>query len=96
MKLLSDRVGVRRDATPEKKGLIHLPDAAKEAPKTGEVVAVGPGVLNPKTGERYPLTVIPGDRVMFSAYSGGLVEIEGEELWIISESDITMILDGDE
>jgi chaperonin GroES len=67
-----------------------LPDNAKEKPQEGKVVAVGSGHL--KDGERLPLEVKEGDKVLFSKYAGTEVKFEGKELLIMRESDILAIL----
>lgn len=69
---------------------IVLPDSAKEKPQEGKVVAVGSGAL--KDGERIPLEVKEGDRIIFSKYAGTEVKYEGRELLIMRESDILAIL----
>ena len=85
---LHDRVLVRRVAAEEKTaGGIIIPDTAKEKPQEGEVIAVGSGTLNDK-GERRPLDVKAGDRILFGKWSGTEVRIDGEDLLIMKESDI--------
>ena len=85
---LDDRVVVRRLEAEEKTtGGIILPDAAKEKPQRGEVVAVGQGKLL-DSGQRATPDVKVGDAVLFGKYSGTEVEVEGEELLIMRESDI--------
>jgi chaperonin GroES len=75
-------------------GGIIIPDTAKEKPMEGEVIAVGPGTYNEKTGEIRPLDVKAGDRVLFGKWSGTEVKIDGEELLIMKESDILGIIEG--
>ncbi len=72
---------------------IYLPESAKDKPKTGTIQAVGNGALNTDTGERIPLTVKKGDKVIFSSYAGTEVKFDTDELLIMSESDILAILD---
>ncbi|MGY6645536.1 MAG: co-chaperone GroES [Salinarimonas sp.] len=85
---LHDRVVVRRIEAEEKtKGGIIIPDAAKEKPQEGEVVAVGPGARD-ETGKVAPLDVKAGDRVLFGKWSGTEVRIDGQDLLIMKESDI--------
>ena len=73
---LHDRVLVRRLEEKESvKGGIIIPDTAKEKPQEGEVIAVGAGKLNDK-GERIPLDVKAGDRVLFGKYSGNDIKID--------------------
>lgn len=91
-KPLQDRILVKRLEESEKtKGGIIIPDTAKEKPSEGEVVAVGPGALN-NEGKRNPIDVKPGDKILFSKYSGDEVKIEGDDLIIIKEEDIIGIL----
>ena len=90
---LHDRVLVRR--VEEEKltaGGIIIPDTAKEKPMEGKVEAVGPGSLNEK-GERIPLDVKVGDRVLFGKWSGSETKIDGDELVIMKESDIMGIIE---
>ena len=90
---LADRVVVKRVAEEEKtKGGIIIPDAAKEKPVEGEVIAVGNGKVL-KDGSLQPLDVKVGDRVLFGKYSGTEVKIDGEERLIVREDDILGILD---
>ncbi|ACR13121.1 co-chaperone GroES [Teredinibacter turnerae] len=91
---LHDRVVVRRKEEEEKSaGGIVLPGSAKEKPNQGEVVAVGSGrVLD--NGETRPVDVKVGDTVVFGKYAGSdTIEINGEELVILSESDIKAIIE---
>ncbi|MDQ0340432.1 chaperonin GroES [Caldalkalibacillus uzonensis] len=69
---------------------IVLPDTAKEKPQEGKVVAVGSGRI--ENGERIPLEVKEGDRVIFSKYAGTEVKFDNKELLIMRESDILAIL----
>ena len=90
---LHDRVVVKRVAEEEKtKGGIIIPDTAKEKPKEGEVIAVGPGARD-ENGKLVPLDVKAGDRILFGKWSGTEVKIDGEELLIMKESDIMGILE---
>jgi len=89
---LSDRVLVRALEEQEvKRGGIIIPDTAKEKPQEGEVIAVGPGRLSDK-GERVPIEVKQGDRVLFGKYSGTEVNVGAEGYLIMRESDILAIL----
>ena len=84
---LHDRVVVRRIEEKESvKGGIIIPDSAKEKQQEGEVIAVGAGKR--EKGERVPLDVKPGDRVLFGKYSGTEIKIEDEELLILREEEI--------
>jgi chaperonin GroES len=90
---LADRVLVKPiDQQEVKKGGIIIPDTAKEKPQEGEVVAVGKGRLNETTGDRIPLEVKKGNRVLYGKYSGTEISIEHTEYLILRESDILAIL----
>jgi chaperonin GroES len=76
------------EVTEEKtKSGLYVPDTAKEKPQEGEVLAVGPGAMNDQ-GERLPMTVAVGDRVIFSKYAGTEIKLDGEEYLIMAERDI--------
>ncbi|MCB9838942.1 MAG: co-chaperone GroES [Phycisphaeraceae bacterium] len=91
---LGDKVIVQRDeADSITESGIYLPEQAKDTPKTGVVLAVGDGALNTDTGERIPLTVSKGDRVVFSSYAGSEVKLDDQELLIMTESEILAIID---
>ena len=93
-KPLHDRVLVRRlDEEGKTKGGIIIPDTAKEKPMQGEIVAVGSGSIDEKTGKRIALDVRVGDRVLFGKWSGTEVKIDGQELVIMKESDILGIVE---
>jgi len=86
---LADRILVRRIEEDEQKtsGGIIIPDTAKEKPQEGEVIAVGKGRLL-DSGERQPVDVAVGDKILFGKYSGTEVKYEGEEYLILREDDI--------
>ncbi|MFG1497475.1 co-chaperone GroES [Saccharospirillum sp. HFRX-1] len=90
---LHDRVVVRRKEQEEKTaGGIVLPGSAKEKPSQGEVLAVGNGrILD--NGEVKPLDVKVGDTVVFGQYAGSTVKMDGEELLIMTESDIFGVIE---
>jgi len=91
---LHDRVVVRRQEEETKSaGGIVLPGSATEKPSQGEVLAVGAGKVT-ENGEVRPLDVKAGDKVLFGQYSGNAVKIDGEELLIMSESEIFGIFEG--
>ncbi len=92
---LHDRVVVRRSEEETKTaGGIVLPGSAAEKPNTGVVIAVGTGRLL-DSGEVRPLAVKEGDQVVFGPYSGSsTIKIDGEELLMMSESEIYGILEG--
>jgi len=84
---LHDRVLVKRIEEKETvKGGIIIPDTAKEKPQEGEVIAVGAGKM--EKGERIPLDVKAGDRVLFGKYSGTEIKIEDQEYLILREEEI--------
>ncbi len=90
---LHDRVLVRRLEEEEQKvGGIIIPDTAKEKPQQGEVIGVGNGKLL-ENGERVPLDVKVGDRVLFGKYAGADVKIDGEEYLILREDEILAVLE---
>lgn len=91
---LHDKILVRRDEAQEKtESGIFLPEGSKDRPKTGVIEAVGTGALNTDTGERIPLTVKKGDKVIFSSYAGTEIKFNDEELLIMSEDDILAVID---
>ncbi len=94
VKPLADRVVIKRIEEEEEKspGGIIIPDTAKEKPQKGEVMAVGPGRLDDK-GNRFPMEVKVGDKVLFSKYAGTEVKIQGEEYLIMREDDILAIIE---
>lgn len=90
---LHDRVVVRRQEEETKSaGGIVLPGSAAEKPSQGEVLAVGAGKVT-ENGEIRPLDVKAGDKVLFGQYSGSTVKIDGDELLIMSESEIFGVLE---
>ncbi|MGH9292899.1 MAG: co-chaperone GroES [Acidimicrobiales bacterium] len=86
---LDDRIVVRPSESEETtaSGLV-IPDTAKEKPKQGEVLAVGPGRRADNTGEIIPLDVAVGDKVVYSKYGGTEITIDGEDLLILSSRDV--------
>lgn len=94
LKPLGNRVVIKRQTAQATKGGILLPDSAQEKPKTGEVIAVGPGKINDQ-GQHIPMHVKVGDKVLFTKYAGSSVDLEGlfdEEILVMSEDDIMAIL----
>jgi chaperonin GroES len=91
---LHDKIIVRRD---EAEGVtesgIYLPESSKERPKTGTIEAVGDGKLNTETGERTPLTLKKGDKVIFTSYAGTEIKLGDDELLIMSEDDVLAVID---
>ena len=91
---LGDKILLRRAEPDEKTDAgIYIPEAAKDTPKEGEVIAVGEGNLNKNTGSYMPFTVKAGDRVIFSSYSGTEVKLGDDEFLILTESDILGIIE---
>ncbi len=90
---LHDRVLVRRvEEDTKTAGGIIIPDTAQEKPMEGVVVEVGPGVHDDK-GNRVPLDVKAGDRILFGKWSGTEVKIDDEELLIMKESDVMGVIE---
>ena len=94
IKPLQDRILIRRvESDEEFRGGIVIPDTAKEKPQEGEIVAVGDGkVLD--NGQRQPMAVKVGDRVLFGKYSGTEVTLDDEEYLIMREDEVLGILEG--
>ncbi len=88
---LGDKVVVQRtEAEEATAGGIVLPDSAKQKPAEGRVLSVGDGRLS-SDGSRIPLQVHDGDRVLFASYAGTEIEVDGQTLLILSESDILAV-----
>lgn len=91
---LHDKIIVRRDeAETMTASGIYLPESSKERPKTGTVEAVGDGKLNTETGDRTPLSVKAGDKIIFSSYAGTEIKLGDEDLLIMSEDDVLAVID---
>ena len=91
---LHDRVVVRRvDEDTRTKGGIIIPDTAQEKPMQGEIIAVGPGKRD-DAGKLIPIDLKAGEMVLFGKWSGTEVKIDGQELLIMSESDIMGVIEG--
>ncbi len=90
---LADHIVVKVVNTEEKtKSGLYLPDTAQEKPQEGEVIAVGTGkVLD--NGQKLPLEVKVGDRIIFSKYSGSEITLDGEKLVIFTERDVLAVID---
>ena len=73
-------------------GGIVIPDTAAEKPIKGEVVAVGEGKLN-DNGERLPMDVKPGDKVIYGKFGGNEVKIDGEDYLLMRVDDIYAIVE---
>ena len=93
LKPLGDKIVVKVLTKEEKtKGGIVLPDTAKEKPTEGEVMAIGTGKIL-ENGQKLPLEVKVGDRIIFSKYAGTEVKVDGEEFVIFSERDVLAIIE---
>ncbi len=93
VKPLHDRILVQRIEEEERtKSGIIIPDTAKEKPIMGKVIAVGDGrILD--NGQKVPLSVKEGDKILFGKYAGTEVKIEGEEYLIMREDDVLAIIE---
>jgi chaperonin GroES len=92
IKPLQDRVLVQPLESDEKTaGGIIIPDTAKEKPQEGKIIATGPGKMT-EDGTLMPLEVKKGDRVLFGKWSGTEVQIDGEDMMIMNESDIMGVI----
>jgi len=88
LKPLDDRIVVQPLEAEEKTaGGLYLPDTAKEKPQRGTVIAIGPGKTL-DSGERAPMSVAVGDEVIYGKYSGSDIEVDGNEVKILRESDV--------
>ena len=93
IKPLEDRFVIRQVDSEEKTASgLYIPDAAKEKPQEGEVLAVGPGRVD-DNGNRVPVDVKVGDHVIFSRFGGTEVKYDGEELQILSARDVLAIVE---
>ncbi len=91
IKPLEDRVLVKPlDAEQTTASGLVIPDTAKEKPQEGEVLAVGPGRF--EEGQRLPLDVSVGDKVVYSKYGGTEVKYDGEEYLILSARDLLAVV----
>jgi chaperonin GroES len=90
---LDDRIVIEQSEAEEKTtGGIILPDTAKEKPQIGKVVAVGPGKLL-DDGKRNKMSVKKNDEVIYAKYIGSEVEIDGEKIVVLHESDVLGIIE---
>ena len=89
---LEDKIIVKQaEAETQTASGLFIPDNAKEKPQQGEVLAVGPGRRDDK-GERIPMDVKVGDKVLYSKYGGTEVHYEGEDDLIVSSRDLLAII----
>ena len=91
---LGDRVVIQPTPREEmtKSGIV-LPDTAKEKPQEGTIIAAGPGKLNDE-GEREPMDVKVGDKVLYAKYAGTEFKVDGDEYLIVSQKDILAVVEG--
>ena len=90
---LADRVVVRAaEEAQTMRGGLYIPDTAKEKPQRGAVIAAGPGKFDEKSGQRIPMDVKVGDRVLYGKYSGTEITVNNERLLILRESDVLAIV----
>lgn len=89
---VGDRVVIKPAAKEEvtKSGIV-IPDTAKEKPQEGTVIAIGSGRLL-DNGDRSPIDVREGDRVLYAKYGGTEFKLEGEEYLVLKESDILAVI----
>lgn len=92
IKPLEDRIVIKQvDAEQVTASGLVIPDTAKEKPQEGEVVAVGPGRID-DNGNRVPLDVKVGDKVIYSKYGGTEVKFGGDDLLVLSARDVLAIV----
>ena len=90
---LHDRVIAKRiEAQEEVRGGIIIPDSAKEKPQEAEVTAVGPGKLD-DAGNRRPMDVKEGDKILIGKYSGSEIKIGDEDFIILREDEILAVIE---
>jgi chaperonin GroES len=93
VKPLNDRVLVKRlEEVQVTKGGIYIPDTAKEKPVEGKVMSVGPGKVNDQ-GNRVPLNLKEGDRILFGRYAGSEIKVNDEEYLMMREDDILAVVE---
>ena len=91
IKPLEDRILVKTlEAEQTTASGLVIPDTAKEKPQEGEVLAVGPGRF--EDGQRLPLDIQVGDKVIYSKYGGTEVKYDGQEYLILSARDVLAIV----
>lgn len=91
---LHDRILVKRvEDEEEVRGGIVIPDTAKEKPQEGEVIAAGDGKVL-ENGQKVPMSVKQGDRILFGKYAGTEVNIDDEEYLIMREDEVLGVLEG--
>lgn len=96
IRLIGQRVAVKRDESEEvTAGGIIKPDMAREEMNQGLVMAIGGGERL-RNGNVAPMSVRPGDRVIFGKYGGADIEVDGERIAIVMESEIFCVIEDDE
>ncbi|CAN5546219.1 co-chaperone GroES [soil metagenome] len=92
IKPLEDRIVIKQVEAEQvtASGLV-IPDTAKEKPQDGEVVAVGPGRID-DNGNRVPLDVVVGDKVIYSKYGGTEIKYGGDDLLVLSARDVLAVV----
>lgn len=91
---LHDKLLVERDeAASQTSAGIYLPESGQEKPQFATVLAAGSGKLNEENGERIPLDVSVGDRIILNKWGGTEIKIDGEDYLIVNESDVLAIVD---
>lgn len=91
IKPLGNKIVVQRNEAKASKGGILLPESAKEKPRQGTVIAVGPGKIDDK-GKNHSLDVKVGDKILFSSYAGTEYKADEQEYLILSEEDVLAIM----
>jgi chaperonin GroES len=90
---LGDKVVVERDTVEDKTaGGIYIPDAAKDKPSRGTIIAIGTGKLL-DDGTRGKMQVKKGDRVLFTSYAPETIKLDDDELLLMSETDILAVIE---
>lgn len=89
-RLLTDRVIIKPDKPREKYGLIVIPKSAKQRPSKGTILAHGPG-RNHVSGKVIPCDFNVGDKAYFGEYAGFQVELDGEDVIVMRESDVMAV-----
>lgn len=90
---LGDRLVVERIEQDQKTaGGIIIPETAKEKPKQGKVLAVGPGAKD-ENGKRIDMDVEAGDIVLFTQWAGSEIKMDGKEYLVLKESDVIGIIE---
>ena len=92
IKPLEDRIVIRQvEAEQTTASGLVIPDTAKEKPQEGEVVAIGPGRVD-DNGNRVPMDIAVGDKVIYSKYGGTEVKYGGEDLLVLSSRDVLAVV----